>query len=223
MEGEYSMFKNLMFRENSLHLYLVAAALVIVALIGVFGCQPPPPVTDVFITPPEFVCDFNETTEENICTAIYGQDEKKEPLRIKVIIPSQTVTSQEERIRAKAVSVPYSINDRNRVIEQTVGVFKAVRLITNFRIETVKGEVLETFNPKIELRVDYSGQQWSAARDAGAQRLHMAYWNLEAEEENQGWVLFSEKDGFELEGDETGGTITLSIADWGDPLIGSGP
>jgi len=102
--------------------------------------------------------------------------------------------------------------------------FHLGRMVINFELvdDDYPDTTLTKFDPRFELRVRYTRNDWKRAEAAG-QTPTLAFWN------GKTWAPFTkEKHGFELRPDSNtdpaaGGAGYARISDWDDPAVGWGP
>lgn len=131
----------------------------------------------------------------------------------------ETVVNVPDQASGKKIKIKKIKNKDLKDVPETSGVFKPGRLVINFIAVDAddEDEMLETFDPPLELTVRYTKADMDRA---GGNPLTLAYYD----EVNRKWVKFTEADHeFKLEGTGTGGFGRARIREWGDPQISWGP
>jgi hypothetical protein len=220
---------------KKLPFYLVMALLTASALIAAAGCYTPTqetlpaaqsttetPSPGGMITPPDFECTYREEITAMECTAASLPVERERVL-VKVTLPDQP-----EYGTAVAVAAPFPEEVVPDILaEAPQGI---IALMTNFVVvpqdqasEIESAEEIRQFDPPITLQVGLTGSQLETHKSG--EELFLAFWDFNKPNGEAHWVLFpQEGQEMSIAEDDAGDLfLSVTIQDWGDPLIGSGP
>jgi hypothetical protein len=165
--------------------------------------RPAPKPEPVMPEVPPFDCNIED--DEMVCVI-------EEEITVK--LPYQTALDT----YLQAVNLPMSSSLEG--LESKKDQFRPHRLVLNFEAVDPKdpNNYVSEFSPPMTLRVQYTNDDVTNA--GGLNELKLGYWD----EKNLYWVSFSEnpKYNFEIDGDETGGFVEVTVSSWGDRYIGYG-